>query len=382
MPSNIFTTLWGMPMTVCLLKAIHWNSSGYLRPAGHRATSGYPKEKGFGHEEWNASPRMRFQEGGIWQRAFHTEKAKGERAASLTSATVFLVASHDKRQDLVGVAGLARHIAGPEHADERKRLRRAIGIDSFWRDAWEVELVRRRFDHSETAFRTEWARQLGHWPTWTCPEDHFLWLDAPAALDAQKLTGKQKLLPRFDGQQWLDVDQALQILDAVAPTDRNSAWLNLRSGLAASDDAKQSDIEEIRKRRGLTKTTRKALIDARLGQGNFRKDLEAVFAHRCAVTGCQTRQVLRASHIRPWRDCSDEQRLCAGNGLLLAAHLDALFDRHLITFMRDGTMITSPDLKEDHDRLGLPMKLLRPLSDEQEHYMRHHRAIFDQGRRP
>jgi hypothetical protein len=368
-------------MTVCLLKAIHWNPAGYLKPAGHRATSGYPAEKGFGHEEWNASPRMRFQENGSWHRAIHTERIKGDRAGELAATTLFLISSHDKRQELVGIAGLARHIAAPQDADERKRLRAVLGIKSFWRDAWALEGVKSRFGQQQASFRAEWKKQLGHWPTWTCPEHHFVWLQSPVALDARKLTGKQKLISRFDAQQWLDVDQALQILDAVTAADRSSPWMNIRADLTGSDEAKQSDIEEIGRRRGLTKTTRKALVDARLGQGAFREALEAKFDYRCAATGCHTRAVLRASHIRPWRECSDGQRLCDDNGLLLAAHLDALFDRHLITFESDGSMTVSPDLLEDKDRLGLPLKLLKPLSGMQDHYMEHHRAAFKQKRR-
>jgi putative restriction endonuclease len=57
------------------------------------------------------------------------------------------------------------------------------------------------------------------------------------------------------------------------------------------------------------------------------------------VTGLAVPELLRASHIKPWAKCdSDAERLDVYNGLLLAPHLDALFDAGLVTFEDDGTM--------------------------------------------
>jgi hypothetical protein len=46
-----------------------------------------------------------------------------------------------------------------------------------------------------------------------------------------------------------------------------------------------ADLEQIKKRIK-DRTTRKALIDARLGQGQFRSDVERLWRSACAVTGC------------------------------------------------------------------------------------------------
>lgn len=69
-------------------------------------------------------------------------------------------------------------------------------------------------------------------------------------------------------------------------------------------------------------TEKVALINARLGQGKFRKHLDMFWNESCAVTGCKIREVLRASHIKPWRECANKERLDPDNGLLLCAHLD------------------------------------------------------------
>jgi hypothetical protein len=49
-------------------------------------------------------------------------------------------------------------------------------------------------------------------------------------------------------------------------------------------------------------TTKKALIDARIGQGKFRLDLFDLWNARCCVTGLNIPSLLRASHIRPWSE--------------------------------------------------------------------------------
>ena len=43
--------------------------------------------------------------------------------------------------------------------------------------------------------------------------------------------------------------------------------------------------------------------------------------------------MLIASHIKAWEYCeSTDERLDGANGILLCAHVDKLFDNHLITF--------------------------------------------------
>jgi HNH endonuclease len=99
-----------------------------------------------------------------------------------------------------------------------------------------------------------------------------------------------------------------------------------------SRDDEDFDVKQIKKTIK-EKTTREALIDARRGQGKFRVEVGVRWNNICAVTGCGIVEVLRASHIKPWRDSTNRERLDPENGLLLAAHVDALFDKDLITFM-------------------------------------------------
>lgn len=93
----------------------------------------------------------------------------------------------------------------------------------------------------------------------------------------------------------------------------------------------------------LPETTRKAIIDARRGQGKFREEL-INYWKGCAVTGCDMYKLLRASHIKPWRNSNDNDRLNHYNGILLTANLDLAFDQGLISFDRDGNILIKNDL--------------------------------------
>lgn len=136
-------------------------------------------------------------------------------------------------------------------------------------------------------------------------------------------------------------------------------------------------------------TERSQLVLARLGQGAFRDKVLKKWGGRCAVTGVGQADVLRASHIKPWRECDPDdgrERLDENNGLALCGTYDALFDRGLISFDDDGRMLVSRQLgdKELRARLGLgtaskreethpALRLLQPLNATQKSYMAYHR---------
>ncbi|HCL4007346.1 TPA: HNH endonuclease [Pseudomonas aeruginosa] len=127
----------------------------------------------------------------------------------------------------------------------------------------------------------------------------------------------------------------------------------------------------------LNSTTRQQLILARHGQGLFRSrvfELEKV----CRLTGVETSRLLIASHIKPWRVCSSAtERLDGANGLLLAPHVDRLFDRGLISFSEHGEVIVSSHLNRlDLKRLGLDeacAKGCAPFHPRQAAYLAFHR---------
>lgn len=94
----------------------------------------------------------------------------------------------------------------------------------------------------------------------------------------------------------------------------------------------------------VTATERNVIIKQRVGQGYFKELLLNRYSHKCALCGITTPSMLVASHIKSWAVSTDTEKLDENNGLLLCAHHDALFDKHLISFEDNGDLIISPTL--------------------------------------
>jgi hypothetical protein len=106
-------------------------------------------------------------------------------------------------------------------------------------------------------------------------------------------------------------------------------------------------FKEVREHAGeyktLDKTEQEQIVVSRLGQGNFRRNVIRLWGS-CSVTGLQSVTLLRASHIKPWKDSNNQERLNPFNGLLLIPDYDFLFDRGYITFKNNGSVLISQKL--------------------------------------
>lgn len=360
-------------MSNFILKPIFWNTAGYKRPSGVVANSGYPKKTGFGHEEWNNSEAMSFVEDGVKYRAFHTEGV-GNLTLEEGTNVIFMYASHDGIQELVGMAGNATCLIGDEPS--RKSLVKKMKLEGLGEQAWSLTSVRSRFVN-KSAFDEAWSAGLNWIPNWICPDDMFCWLEEPIALDPHKITGKSRFVPRFSTYTLLSPEQAQAVMAHFATKNRSTMWYRIEAAIEYPLPDLEVDIRNILKRTDIPKTTRSALVDARRGQGKFRSDLERRWESRCAVTECAVREVLRASHTKPWKASSDLERLDSRNGLLLAAHIDALFDRGLISFKNSGEMLVSELIPvSERKRLGLPKALSKTPNKHECDYLAYHRKSF------
>ncbi|MEX3981817.1 HNH endonuclease [Paraburkholderia sp. EG287A] len=123
-------------------------------------------------------------------------------------------------------------------------------------------------------------------------------------------------------------------------------------------------------------TTVKRLQQVRLHQQKFRDALFLRWKGACAVTGIEEPKLLRASHIKPYKDSTALECLSAHNGLLLAAGLDVLFDKGFITFDQQGKLEMSEQLsREVASAFGLKssMWLTDTLSEDAQRFLLHHR---------
>lgn len=88
----------------------------------------------------------------------------------------------------------------------------------------------------------------------------------------------------------------------------------------------------------LPATQKEQIVLARRGQGLFRTNVMRINPS-CRVTHIAVPGLLVASHIKPWSVSDNRERLDGYNGLMLAPHVDRLFDSGWISFEDDGAMI-------------------------------------------
>lgn len=151
-----------------------------------------------------------------------------------------------------------------------------------------------------------------------------------------------------------------------------------RYAIAHEPDAQVlEDIHRIEADPSIPETQRLQLAKARIGQGFFRKQV-ILLDPACRVTGVTDTRLLIASHIKPWREANNAERLSGHNGLLLSPHVDALFDEQFITFEDDGRMRVHPSLSNDVlDRWSIdPDKRGERFRPEQISFLAHHRELF------
>lgn len=113
----------------------------------------------------------------------------------------------------------------------------------------------------------------------------------------------------------------------------------------------------------------------RIGQNIFRDALMQYWNGTCPLSGISNPALLRASHMMPWSDCTnDAQRLDVHNGLLLSALWDAAFDAGLVSFDDDGNVLISPhlDVAARYTLCGTQARTI-DLRNEHKGYLAYHR---------
>jgi predicted restriction endonuclease len=134
------------------------------------------------------------------------------------------------------------------------------------------------------------------------------------------------------------------------------------------------DIDGIRADKSIQETVRRQLVQARIGQGLFRSNVLRI-EKACRVTGVSDSDFLIASHVKPWRVANNAERLDGSNGLMLAPHIDRLFDKGFITLANDGSLLISEKLpKSVIEAWALTVSVItKPLSPSQQEFMAYHR---------
>lgn len=163
----------------------------------------------------------------------------------------------------------------------------------------------------------------------------------------------------------------------IIPNPTNTLSSNVKiSNLSNRKKRAIRKMDDIQKSiHSLSNTEKDIICKQRIGQGLFKELLLDKYNCKCALCNITTERMLVGSHIKEWSHSTDSQKLDVNNGILLCAHHDALFDKHLISFNDDGTLLISP-LIDSTEQVTLNLLAIPKLSitDEMKPFIAYHRS--------
>ena len=134
-----------------------------------------------------------------------------------------------------------------------------------------------------------------------------------------------------------------------------------------------SDIETDADKLQILGKERETFIKARVNQSVFRERLLNKY-DCCCLCKVSNPKFLIASHIKPWADSENDEKLDADNGLLLYPNHDALFDSGYISFDENGVIIISEQLGQvDAIFMNVDKNMKINLSSKNKKYLEYHR---------
>lgn len=163
-------------------------------------------------------------------------------------------------------------------------------------------------------------------------------------------------------------------VSSYAAADTTAATIDDSRAIVNWENAEQKKIESDTH---IPETEKVRLTNARIGQGLFKERVMRI-EKACRITKVSNPEHLIGSHIRPWRESDNNQRLDGENGLLLTPTVDHLFDRGFISFENNGNLIISPVAdKISLDKMGIPDMGFNvgTFTSQQKHYLDFHRDM-------
>ena len=182
------------------------------------------------------------------------------------------------------------------------------------------------------------------------------------------------LQPSGDGLQSVYLAEVPEPLANALIGLMGQAYWEAYQEIAAFQSDESARDDEVIDRAIVGPTFKEQIVRARRGQGVFRSNV-LLHEEYCRVTKVSEPRHLKASHIKPWRNANDAERLDGANGLLLSPHIDHLFDEGYITFSRSQELIVVPEVREKLvDAWGIDTGVrVGEFSREQNAYLEYHR---------
>ncbi|MDR3695506.1 HNH endonuclease [Mucilaginibacter sp.] len=163
------------------------------------------------------------------------------------------------------------------------------------------------------------------------------------------------------------------IIKLASFIEKTNAPFKFIFNIASETIARPETFDEPEFLYGNRETERLSTSLSRIGQGKFRVDLLDLW-DACSITDVKVPEILKASHIKPWKESNNFERLDPYNGLVLTPTLDTLFDRGFISFENKGQIIISKEIESYSKILNIsPDMKLRKQFESNGHYLEYHR---------
>lgn len=130
-------------------------------------------------------------------------------------------------------------------------------------------------------------------------------------------------------------------------------------------------INQINNDKTLTNLEKESIILSRIGQGKFREELIELWKG-CAISKFEDSKFLIASHIKPWKKSTNQEKIDKYNGLLLLPTYDKLFDLGYISFDDNGKIIIS-NLLNNFEKLNIDNSIIIDIKNNNKKYLKYHR---------
>ncbi len=189
----------------------------------------------------------------------------------------------------------------------------------------------------------------------------------------------KNLLEIFSTRTYLDIEEQIRKLPQFISRDEAGkgmygSALNQYSNYLEDLSKLETKLssEKLLPSEEVSETEFDASIKARIGQDQFRSSLVKLWGC-CSISKYTNLSMLKASHIKPWKDSSNLERLDKYNGFLLLPNYDCAFDNGMISFEDDGRVLISSKLEEP-EKVGISENLSINLFEENKFYLSFHRA--------
>jgi hypothetical protein len=226
---------------VCILKPIMWNSKNYTEPSGHKSASGFSKDYGYGHEEWNNNTKWTWRN----YKIFHTEsKPKLLEYSKNGNLSIIMIVAIDNVQYAVGIATNVYH----NDSEERELISKELNLYENYNVVWEQDTVKKAFNNEKEDFITHWNKNYS-WVQWKCPAENYLWFNNPVPLNPKKITGKDKLITMHGSYQRIlpqnildtlknELRESPQIIEWLTEGEFNNEWVTDKGKIVSNTKLK------------------------------------------------------------------------------------------------------------------------------------------------